>query len=243
MLTEDLDPPKRELIDFAFSGWHPTPRSFADIGAVWRIDAAYTFYILQRYGGLTGHIVDEEIPAAIADVAGHYHDLHVHQGYLGDADIAARIGAVDVVLMYDILIHQVRPDWDQVLELYAPLCNMLLIFNPQYMAGSSTIRLLDLGLEAYFDLIPHRSDEPVYRDLEANLDKIHPRHRRPWRDIHNIWQWGITDGDLREKMQQLGFELHKFADGGPFGEAHGFRRTGYAFCRSGTGAPVRERRS
>jgi hypothetical protein len=35
--------------------------------------------------------------------------------------------------------------------------------------------------------------------------------------VHNIWQWGITDDDLVEKMQSLGFERVHYENCGRFG--------------------------
>ncbi|MEM3672953.1 MAG: hypothetical protein QW468_01820 [Candidatus Bathyarchaeia archaeon] len=44
--------------------------------------------------------------------------------------------------------------------------------------------------------------------------EVHPHHKRIWRDIHNVWQWGITDDDLIAKMKSLGFVLYYYKNCG-----------------------------
>ena len=35
----------------------------------------------------------------------------------GDRNIAERIGKIDAILLFYVLLHQVKPDWDEILEM------------------------------------------------------------------------------------------------------------------------------
>lgn len=125
-----------------------------------------------------------------------------------------RVGKVDGVFMFDTLLHQVEPDWDHILRMYAGVARILLIFNQQYTNLRTTTRLLDLGRDEYFRNVPHAPDEEPYKTYFQDLDAIHPQHRRPYRDIHNIWQWGIVDDDLTACANGLGFKMQFYKNCG-----------------------------
>jgi len=95
--------------------------------------------------------------------------------------------------------------------------------------------LLELGPEEYFKNVPHRADAPPYDNLFQKLDQIHPEFGRPWRDIHGVWQWGITDADLLRTMQSLGFESKYQQNLGPFrtlrGPLQNFEDHAFVFLR------------
>lgn len=231
LMTSTPDLSKQKLIDYAFTQITPAPQSFADVGAVWGVDAAYTFYILDNYKTNNSNIVDHAITPEVVERANLYPKLRLHCGAMGDKKIVDDIGDVDAVLLFDVLLHQVDPDWDAILDLYAPKCKHMLIFNPQYNVGNKTIRLLDLGLAEYFDVIPHEAEEVNYRELLAEPDAIHPTLGSPWRDVHHLWQWGIIDLDLIRKMSSLGFSLVYSIDDGSFGECKRFQRRGFVFSK------------
>ena len=62
--------------------------------------------------------------------------------------------------------------------------------------------------------------------------EIHPRHNRIWRDIHNVWQWGITNHDLLAKMESLGFTLKYHKNNGQFGNLSNFQNHGFVFKKT-----------
>lgn len=80
--------------------------------------------------------------------------------------------------------------------MYSGVADIFLVFNQPFINFSKTTRLLDLGREEYFRNVPLAPNEEPYKTYFENLDAIHPKHGRPYRDIHNIWQWGIVDSDL-----------------------------------------------
>jgi hypothetical protein len=155
----------------------------------------------------------------------------------GNPSVPRQVGSVDAVLFFDTLLHQVKPDWDQVLELYAPLTRHFLVFNPQYLPSGPSVRLLDLGKEGYFRNVPHPPDFDVYQMVFENPDAIHPKHGCPNRDIPNIWQWGITGRDLMRKMESLGFGLAYFRNCGRFGELRNFENHAFIFTRGQSHRP------
>lgn len=142
----------------------------------------------------------------------------------------ASIGTVDVAFFFDVLLHQADPSWDEVLDAYARVASCITIFNQQYIAGESTLRLTSLPLEKYIAIAP-RGRDAVYRHVYAHADEIHPEYHKRWRDIHNIFQWGITDRDLRAHMQGLGFREVFYRNYGRFSDLPAFENHGFVFVR------------
>jgi hypothetical protein len=80
------------------------------------------------------------------------------------------------------------------------------IANPQWEASESTVRLIDLGRERYLEAVP---PSPFHAELFDRLDEWHEGQQRPYRDVARAWQWGITDGDLKAKLDELGFSAER----------------------------------
>jgi hypothetical protein len=222
-----LDRPKTELIDFAFPKFDV--ESFADLGGVWRVEGGYTFYALERYHIERAFLVDTNFTDTVTQRKSSFPTLQLIEGNFGEEAVAQRIGSVDVVIFFDTLLHQVRPDWDEVLEMYASRAKCFLILNQQFTASEKTVRLLDLGEEEYFKNVPHsRHDEP-YKTVFQSPYEMHGQHKRINRDIHNIWQWGITDDDLIAKMELLGFKLQFLKNAGKFAYLKNFESHAFVF--------------
>jgi hypothetical protein len=220
---------KLDLIDLAMQ--RLGARTFADLGGVWGVEAGYTFYALSR-GATAGVLVDTHPTATVLDKARAYPQLRVIHGNFGAEAVVAEVGQIDAVFLFDTLLHQVDPDWDRVLELYAARAKCLLIYNQQWVGPGRAVRLLDLGEEEYFRNVPHAPDEVPYAGLFAKLDTPHPDHGgRLWRNVHNIWQWGVTDADLLGKMQDLGFRFRFFVNDGQFAHLKNFENHAFVFSR------------
>lgn len=197
---------KLDLIDRAVSTCGI--ESFADLGAVWGVEGGYTFHALDHHKMKNAALVDGHITPKVKDRAKSYRNLRLIEGLFGDQKVVDRVGDVDAVFLFDVLLHQVSPDWDQILEMYAKNgVRCFVIYNQQWTGSTSTVRLLDLGEQQYFRNTPHSKRNKVYRDLYSKLDKNHPDMDKPWRDVPHIWQWGMTDGDLESKLDELGFSL------------------------------------
>ncbi|MET2801244.1 hypothetical protein ABXU74_20660, partial [Mycobacterium tuberculosis] len=52
-----------------------------------------------------------------------------------------------------------------------------------------------------------------------------------WRDIPDIWQWGITDADLESKASELGFKLLYKEDCRGFGWLPNIQNRAFLFAR------------
>ena len=222
---------KQATLQAAFDRMTPPPKSVADLGGAWGHGAAYTFYALKHYPLTSAYLVDTNIEAPVRKKGSNYPQLTFIEGSFGDPEVPGQLGAVDLVVLFDVLLHQVAPDWNQILEMYAPVTRAFAIFNPQWTGSSETVRLLDLGEQEYFRNNPHPPDNELYKGLFSKLDETYEEHQRPWRDIHNIWQWGITDEDLRKKMNELGFEEIHFRHYGPYGSLRNFDNHGFVFAK------------
>lgn len=192
---------------------------------------AYTFYSLDNYEIRSAFLVDTDFTESVIKNSRNYRNLILINSNFGDSAVPGQIGKVDVIFLFDVLLHQVKPDWDEILELYAPATNCFVVFNPQFINAEQTVRLLDLGVDDYFKNVPHKRNSPLYKDLFEKMYDIHPQHNRIWRDIHNVWQWGITSRDLRGKMEELGFKLKYFKNCGRFGYLENFENHAFVFSK------------
>jgi hypothetical protein len=223
-----LDPDKLRLIDRAFR--RHGVRTFADLGGVWRVEGGYSFYAASKHSAGPSFIVDTHPTKTVEGYAKKAGNVSIVKGGFGDPAIAKRVAGVDAVFLFDVLLHQVRPNWNEVLELYSDT-RVLVIYNQQWI-GPETVRLFDLGEEEFFQNVPHSATEPPYNDLFSKLDTPHPDYTdRNWREVHHIWQWGITDLDLIGTATRLGYKLEYFENYGRFGSLPRFENHGMIFVK------------
>ena len=140
-----------------------------------------------------------------------------------------QIGKVDAIFLFDVLLHQVNPDWNDIIKLYSQCTDYFIIFNPQWTGSKDSIRLLDLGRDEYFKNVPHNKLHPAYKTLFDKMYEINPQHQRIWRDIHNVWQWGITDCDLLSNMENLEYEMRWTKNYGRWGNLPNFENHAFVF--------------
>jgi hypothetical protein len=225
----NLSQDKIDLIDFAFTSLKA--QSFADLGGIWGVNGAYAFYALAHYDITSAVLVDTHPTVIFKEQRKNYKQLRFIHGNFGDERVARDVGQVDAVFLFDVLLHQVAPNWDQVIEMYAPQAQCLVISNPQWVHSNRTVRLLELGEEEYFKNVPHNRAEAPYDNLFQKLNQKHPDHGRPWKDVHHIWQWGITDADLQSKIEVLGFRMQFYKNCGKFFNLKNFESHAYIFSR------------
>lgn len=220
---------KIDLINYAFSRFEL--HSFSDLGGVWKVEGGYTFYTLGNNDVSVAAIVDTHPTDVVKRRARKFAQLKVITGNFGDEVIARKVGDVDAIFLFDVLLHQVAPDWHNILDMYASQTKCFVIYNQQWIGSEHTVRLLDLGEEEYFKNIPHDRTEKPYDDLFQKLEEEHSNYGRPWRDIHHIWQWGITDADLIAKVESLGFRLEFMKNCGRFGKLENFENHAFVFTK------------
>jgi len=220
---------KLDMIDFAFTTFGL--KSFADLGGIWGVNGGYTFYALDNHKLKEAVLVDTNFNEIVEKRAKSRQQLRFIKGNFGDEKVAHEVGQVDAIFLFDVLLHQVDPNWDRILEMYAPNVKCLIIYNQQWLGSEHTVRLLDLGEDAYFQNVPHNKTEEVYSGLFQKLNQKHPDHDRKWKDVHNIWQWGITDIDLKEKIESLGFRLQFYKNCGMFVNLKNFENHAYVFTK------------
>ena len=224
---------KLDLLDWTFQRLELT--SFADLGGTWAVEAGYTFHLLDHHEVARGLLVDSGITDTVRSRSAGYPALQLVDGFFGDPDTVAAVGEVDALVLFDVLLHQVDPDWDEVLRRYAAQVKAFIVVNPQYTVGETTIRLFDLGKDGYLANVP---PEQIPIDFD-NLDAVDERYGRPVRDIHEIWQWGITDRDLVATMAGLGFTLVRLENAGRWRGMTNFDNVGFVFVRNDVWEQVR----
>ena len=196
-----VDMDKLRLIDQTFRVCYPSAKSFADLGAVWHVDAAYTFYILKNFQIDRAFLVDTHFNPRVNKRASQYASLTPIKDNFGSSTVQRKIHHVDVVLMFDVLLHQVSPDWDEILKAYSAVADCFVIFNQQYIASEKTFRLTNLALNSYKEVVPTRRGE-LYDFIFAHRNETNGDYGRAWIDIPDIFQWAITDKDLRLLMKR-----------------------------------------
>ena len=108
---------KRKLIDFACRRLQI--RSLADLGGAWGVNGEYTFYAMKTHKIENASLIDLAITKSVAEKQIEYPGLGLITGNFGDNEVAHQVGNVDAVILFDVLLHQIRPNWDEILELYA----------------------------------------------------------------------------------------------------------------------------
>lgn len=225
-----LNPEKLLAIDYAFS--NGTKSSFADLGGVWRVDGGYTFYTLDKYRLRSAFLIDlEDVSEKALKHARQYPCLKLIKGSFGAPSIIKQLPRLDAIIMFDVLLHQVNPDWDHILDMYASLTDCFMIYNPQFKAEKTT-RLFELGEKGYFANVPHDETTPEYKDLFKKMDQVEPKYNIKWREHPDVWQWGITNRDLLNKMDSLGFTVVYLKNCGQFRNLENFDNYAYVFRRT-----------
>lgn len=225
-----VDTDKLRLIDKVFRDILPSAQSFADLGGVWNVNAGYTLYTMRKYPIRRGILVDTNFPDGLLDTLSTVPALTVLQQDFARKETIDLVGPVDAVFFFDVLLHQANPSWKEILGDYARNVSCFVIFNQQYIKGNTTVRLTDLPIDEYISLAPRGRDE-TYRYVYTHANEIHPDYKKPWRDIHNIFQWGITDDDLRGTMSGLGFREVYFKNHGRFSNLPAFENHAFIFQR------------
>jgi hypothetical protein len=197
-------------------------KTSVDLGGVWRVNGAYTHYLATKCAMKKAIIVDTDFTAAALKRLGNLNNSRLVKGDFGDDGIVNDVGPVDVVVLFDVLLHQVSPDWDAIIRKYAPLTRCFAIYNQQYISGGETIRLTDLPIEEYVEYAPRLAD---------GADELCPHYGKKWKDIHLVWQWGITDNDLRKKLDTSGFREIFYRNYGRFGNIRHFENHGFIFVK------------
>jgi hypothetical protein len=208
---------KKDAIDFAVERYGV--KTIAELGCTWGIDCAYGDYAARKYGLTDVAFVDTYWPQSSIDVCLRLPAARIIDGWLGQPETAAQVGKVDAVILFWVLLHQVNPNWDEVLRMYAKQTDVFIISNPQWQ-DEKTVRLFDLGEEEYFKNVPgDKLHNHLYEGLFAALagDEEAKKKLHNSTEHHCFWQWGITDNDIIALMKSLGFKLTYYMNTGAHG--------------------------
>lgn len=221
-----LQPPKLRAIDFAVD--RVAARSVADLGGVWAVEAGYTRYALDRPGVERAVLVDTGISETVRGLAAADSRLRLVDGEFGAPESVDAVGDVDVVLLFDVLLHQVSPDWDEVLRRYAARSRCIVVVEPT-STRDSVVRLWDLGELGYRAETPADGALPEW----SRLDEVDPRYERPHRDVHEYWQWALPDSARRQVMQDCGWRCVYWADHGQWRDVPSSRTVATVYVAPG----------
>ena len=179
----------------------------------------YTFDALSNKNIKKAFIVDGQITNQTRERAKIFNQVELVEGTLGSDETHAKVGKIDAVIMFDILLHQANPNWDLFINKYCSTAKILIIYNQNWIGGDKTVRFIDLGLEKYLELVPHTNKENVstwfkkheiYNEEQNCLNK----------NIHNFWQFGITTPDMLNTIFKQGYDLDYFETYGQWSEKY-----------------------
>ncbi len=203
-------PEKLELIETA----HELAdfRSFADLGGCWGVDGAYAFHAAALCGNELDRavIVDGALTPLTRERAKAHARVELVEALLGSRQALDAVGEVDALIMFDILLHQVKPDWDRFLLNWLPRASTLIVYNQNWLKTPRTIRFVDRGVDWYYRNVHVWEDDWNTRErLESWFDRHRERDRngRRERDNHWYWQFGIRPLELIRLLARHGFEL------------------------------------
>ncbi|MDL2307437.1 class I SAM-dependent methyltransferase [Desulfovibrio sp. OttesenSCG-928-C06] len=206
-----IHPFKADLVEIAIGTYGI--KSIVDVGGCFGVHGGYTFHALKN-GVERAMILDGEITPDTVEQARRYPNLTLKTMDLGNRDEIAALPSFDAAIIYDVLLHQVDPDWDEFLALYAAKVDTLIIYNQDFV-GDETFRFVDRGLDWYLEqeFAKFYGKESI-TNWFARHDQIHPQMGKKNRDIHGFWQWGIAYADIIRVAHEQGFRLDYFINEG-----------------------------
>lgn len=224
-----MNPNKTDLISLAIDRYRL--KSIIDVGACWGVNGGYTFHALASGKIERAVIVDGEITGLTRERAAGDARLELRQGDIGDAEFIDALPRSDAAIIFDVLLHQVAPNWDEFLARYARKVDHFIIYNPDWSGGDTSVRFVDHDLEWNLENVPDGGRERTC-EWFARHDEWFPALDRPWRDVHMFWQWGIVEVDLIRTMRTLGFKLDSFNNYGPWADRYpNIQLNAYLFSR------------
>jgi len=203
-------------------------RSVADIGGVWKVEGGYARHAHGLDGVDRVQVVDLHMTPHVRAFAADHAGFELVEADMGSPDTPHLVGDVDLVLLYDVLLHQVGPDWDEILRRYAEHATNVAVAGPRWAIGSEVIRLPDLGRERYEALAPLAPDNHL---MFERPDEWIDRYQRTRRDAHAYWQWGIPTAAISAKMTELGFATVGYEHLGPWFGSRAFTYEAAVFTR------------
>jgi hypothetical protein len=220
---------KLKLIDHAVKIYGI--KSFVDAGGCWGVHGGYTFHALSKFNVDKAFLIDTHITDTARKRSSSCPNLELLSGDFGSDQLVGTLGTVDAVILFDVLLHQVNPDWDKIIEMYSRITDNFIIYNQMFIGSHKTIRLIDLGEQEYLKNTPYKGMEDFIRELFENLDQKHPEHNKTYGESHHYWQWGITPPDLFSIMSKFDFRADYVLNYGKFGDLPHFENHGFLFSR------------
>jgi hypothetical protein len=220
---------KVQLLDFACERYRVS--SAVDVGGCWGVNGGYCFHVVDQHNLKEAYIVDGLISKETIDQKGS-RNVQLIQGDICGHEFISSLPELDMAIIYDILLHQVDPNWDEFLKRYAKKVNHFAIYNQDW-DGENTIRFVDYDCNWYLDNVMCVDNDEVIRWYKKH-NEICIELKRPWKDVHYFWQWGITAPELIRHMDNIGFQLDFFWNYGYFDLAKPkIENHGYLFSRRG----------
>ena len=225
----ELDPSKLDLLCLANELYSPS--SLCDIGGVWGVDGGYGVYAKTVLGIENVRIVDSHWTDTSKQCCNDS-GVKIVDSFIDEYLDEISLQNLDCVCLFHFLLHQVSPDWREILRRLSSSVKVVLINNPQWTLEKAGFRLTELNSDEYFSFVPHSESEENYRDLYTAPLEIDPLHNKPRRDLHHFWQWAITNNDLITWMNSLGYDIMYIRPSTVWSHNKHFQDFGFIFYNS-----------
>jgi len=203
-----------------------------DLGCIYKIHGAYSFYSIRKYHVSRVIQIDTKPTQEYLNSCKTLNQIKSIEMNFADTKAISEIENVDAIYLFDVLLHQVNPGWDEVLELYSEKTKYFVIFNQMFNKTDKTIRLLDLGFDEYFQHEPFEREHPLSQNLINKTYELNSEHGKIWRDVHHVFQWGSTVKDLIDNMKKMNFELLYYNFHGKFSYSNSFDDYAFIFKKN-----------
>lgn len=210
--------------------------SFVDLGGCFQVNGIYSFLLCNMKKGRKGFVIDAMVTEETRLLAKHSGgNLVAIEGVFGNESLRQTISHVDMVIMFDVLLHQADPPWHVILSEWGTKANMVVIFNPMFKAATKSFRFISRGKDWYKKHIPYMEEEEIDNMFDSP-DVIDESWGVPFKDTPGFWQWGITTEDIIHRMGLIGFQMVYMKSYGQYEKGlrtfPWMRKEGYIFTRN-----------
>ena len=114
-----FDRSKKKLIDTLFDLANGDINTITDLGGIYKVHGAYSFYTIQKYHVSKVMEIDTKLTREYLELCKKFTQITSLEANFADAEAISKIENADALYLFDVLLHQVDPDWDEILELYS----------------------------------------------------------------------------------------------------------------------------
>ncbi|WP_288999123.1 hypothetical protein [uncultured Psychrobacter sp.] len=115
----------------------------------------------------------------------------------------------ELMICIDSLCYLSGSTWEEILGYYIKKSDYSIIINPMWMVGHNSLDFKRYGEEWYLSNVPLNKSESYIKKWFANHNSFDHSTNKFIKDSYGVWQTGITEADLKNKLDSLGCKVIK----------------------------------